>query len=221
MAFSAFLKEAADFFVGGLVEVVVVLAYCAQMERREDGDEGVGFAGEVAGYRSVDYGDGEDDGGGALPAEGGEGGADAGAGGDAVVDEENGFAADVGGRALAAVGGFAADELGALAGEDGVERCGRHAEGANAVVVDELDAAGGDGADGQLWNVLCADFAHDKYVEWDAESAGNLITDNYAAAGNGENEDVVTMRVGKELGGETLPGFGSVAEAHAIAPQVL
>ena len=145
-------------------------------------------------------GDGDHDAGGMAMTEGGDGGAHGGAGGQAVVDEDHGLAGDFDGRAVASVGLFTALELEALAGGDFFNLVMGDAEVEGYVRGDDLDAASGDGADGQLWDAGGAELANDPDIEGGVKGLGDLKGYWNAAAGEGEDCQVWGVGVRRELG---------------------
>ena len=80
------------------------------------------------------------------------------------------------------------------------------------VVVEYLDVAGGDGAEGEFFVAGDAELADGEDVECGVEVFCDFGGDGNAAAREGEDEEVFVVGVVGELGGELAAGVGSVEE---------
>ncbi len=87
------------------------------------------------------------------------------AGGETVIDEDDAAMGEIGRWAIAAVERFAAAEFGGLAIDDVGDDLVWNALGGDERVVEQLDSAAGDGADGELGIGRMADFSDEKNVE--------------------------------------------------------
>src|SRR5262249_15248101 len=105
------VEEGFHFVIRGLGEVVVPVADGQKRLGRVWADDFIGeFAQIHAGFRGAD-GDGDDNASGRLPAQGLDGGTHGGAGGEAVVDKDDGAVAHPGIGTIATEGALAAGEF--------------------------------------------------------------------------------------------------------------
>jgi hypothetical protein len=200
----------------------LVVAYGGEVIIPEtDGVEGFGLDGadefvDGGGERGAGFGRADGNGDGdvgrvdALQREHGD--AEAVAGGEAVIDEDEAAMGEIGWRSVAAVEGFAAAEFGGFARDDVVDDVFGDAVGGDEGIVEELHAAAGDGADGEFGIGRVADFADEEDVEGQIERAGDFGADGDTAARKREHEGVI-VRVRGEMAGESLARFGAVAVA--------
>lgn len=86
------------------------------------------------------------------------------------------------------------------------------AEGAHEVVIEDSDAARGDGTESQLLVTRHAELSHREHVERGVQRAGDFERDGNPASGQGEHDHVISPRVRTELRGEKLSGMAAVAE---------
>lgn len=201
-----------NFGVGHRGEMVIPEADGVEGAGLHGADQFIDSAGEQgAGFGCAD-GNGDGDVGGMKFLQGEDGDAQAVAGGDAVVDEDDVAVCEIERWAVAAVERFAALELGGFAFDRLVDDLMSDAFGGDEGVVEELDAAGGECADGELGVGGMADFAHEKNVERNVERAGDLGADGHAAARQREHEGVLAGLRG-EVPCERLAGFAAVAVA--------
>ena len=196
-------KQAADFVVGGLAEVEVVLADGVEGIGDERADNVVCLAEEpfAGGWRTNRRGEDEGFGVGANSA---GGGAHGGAGGESVVDEDDGAAVDRERRPAFAETGFKIFEVAAGVVFDGEEGCGGEMKAAEDVGVEGDGAAAGDSAEGKFGLTGSAELAYGKDVEGQVEGAGDFAGDGNAAAGQRENDGVLNV-------GERSEGLGEGA----------
>ncbi len=109
-------------------------------------------------------------------------GAHGGAGGEAVVHQDDGALRHRRQSPVAAVEPLASLQLGLLAGGDGVDLGLANAQGAHDVRVEDADATGGDGAQGQFLLAGDAQLADDVHVQGGVEGASDLVGNRHAAA---------------------------------------
>jgi hypothetical protein len=207
-------EERADFLIRGLGEVFEPLADGVEAGRGVEADDLVGLLGKAMANAGVCDRNGDNDSGWFEGAQRRDGSAHGSAGGEAIVDEKDGFAADVDRRAVAAVSGEAAVELDAFAGHDLVEIFLRDAKVADEGGVEDFNTAGSDGADGKLRLLGRAELANHPDVERSVEGAGDLIGHGNTAARQGEDEEIGMAGEGGEALGEKLSGVGAVVEVH-------
>ena len=168
------------------------------------GERGAGFGG-ADGNRDREVGRAD-----ALQREHGD--AEAVAGGEAVVDEDDRAVGEIGRRSGAAVESFAAAEFGGFAGDDAGDDGFGDAFGGDEGIVEQLNAAARDGANGEFGIRGMADFANEKNVERKIEGAGDFGGDRNASARKSEHECVL-VNVRSEMAGKRLAGFAAVAVA--------
>lgn len=207
-------EERADFLIRGLGEVFEPLADGVEAGRGVEADDLVGLLGKAMANAGVCDRNGDNDSGWFEGAQRRDGGAHGSAGGEAIVDEEDSFAADVDWRAIAAVGDEAAVKFDAFAGDDLIEIFLRDAKVADKAGVEDFNAAGSDGADGELGLPGRTQLADDPYIERSVEGAGDLMGHGNAAARQGEDEEIGMAGEGGEALGEKLSGVGAVVEVH-------
>src|SRR5262249_48875311 len=139
----------ANLGVGGLREVLVPLADGIEIDGRVQADNLVSFTGNLLTHRRRSHGNCNDDSGLPEKAEGSDGGAHGGAGGEAVIHQDYSFAVDTDWRARAAISTFPAVEFEALAGRDGLNLLGLDPHAAGKVRGDDFDSAWADSAEGK------------------------------------------------------------------------
>lgn len=203
-----------DLVVGGVGEGAVP---------ESDGVEGVGgakgeaFEGWIAGGEFLAGawwcdGHGDDDAAGAEGLGGFDGGTHGGAGGEAVVDEDDGAVVEIEGWPAGAVGGFATLEFGGLGAGDAVDGFLGEGEFGDDLGVEYTDAAS-DGAECEFGLVGEAEFADDDDVEGEGEDAGDFGGDDDAATGEAEDDGVGRGSGAPEGFGEEAAGFAPVSES--------
>lgn len=196
-------EQAADFVVGGLAEVKVVLADGVEGIGNEGADDVVCLAEELyAGGRCTNR-RGEDEGMGAR-ANGAGGGAHAGAGGEAVVDEDDGAALDGKRRAAFAEARFEIFEFAAGVVLNRLQCGGGEAQVAEDVGVKGDGAAAGDGAEREFGLAGSAQLAHSEDVERQVEGVRDLAGDGNTSTGEGEDDGLMQA-------GERSEGLGKGA----------
>src|SRR5438552_10902580 len=120
----------------------------------------------------------------------GDRGAHGGAGGEAVVDEDDDFVMELGRRAVVTVEALAALELLALTGGDLVDERAWDAEAVDDVAIQNLDPAGGDRAHGELLMAGHAQLADDEHVERSVEGLGDFQGNGYSPARQSEHLNI-------------------------------
>ncbi len=135
-----------------------------------------------------------------------------GAGCQAVVDENDKSAREVGCRTRAPIQGLAPRQLGLLARHDGVEFGARHTDLVEHRLVNVQEPAARQRTQRQFLVPRGADLAHHEHVEWHAQGQRHLITHGDAAAREGEHEHVSSPLQGAESVGELPAGVPSVAK---------
>lgn len=205
-------EELGDFSIGGLGEVCIALADAAKIGRGFKGEKAIDQGTQGGAGLTGGEGDGDDDLARVLSAEGLDCGAKGGAGGDAVIDEDDGLAGDRGRGGMAAVGELPPKKLLPLDGGLGFESRTGDAEGAHDVMVNDLHTAAGDGAHGELRVAGDAELADDEDIERGVEFAGDLRGHGDAAAREGKHENVRAVCMLHERGGEKAAGVRAVAE---------
>ena len=136
-----------------------------------------------------------------------------GAGGDAVVDDDDRTPGDVDARTVAAEPRGPALELGALGRLHGRHLGGAGADGGDDVVVEDPHIALADRPHAELLVARRSQFAHDDHVERGVECGGDLGGDRDAAPWQPEDDDVPVTEV-VERGGEPAPGIDTIGEPH-------
>jgi len=204
---SRFGEERADFFIGGLIEIAVELAYSMEMRGRVEADDPVGFAGKLFAGAGGANGNGDDDGAGyrtrTRRAQSASRGLHRGAGGKAVVDKDDGAVCETDGLPAGAVGGFAALDLCAFSGGCGVDCVLRDPQSADDVGLQDDDAAARNGAHGELLLTGCAEFADDEDVKGKMELMGDFVRNRNAAAWESEDDSIPEV-IGAKLIAEGL-----------------
>ena len=96
----------------------------------------------------------------------------------------------------------------------------RDAEAAQGRLIDDADAARGDGPHRELRMGREAELSHDEDVERHVERPRDLVGHGYAAARKGEDDHVGTVGILPELGRQLTAGVGSVsvASCHRYSP---
>jgi len=214
-------EELGDFGIGGLGEVCVALADAAKIGRGVKGEKALDKG--TQGGTGLTRGDGcgDDDLARVLRAEGLDCGAKGGAGGDAVIDEDDSFSSDRGRGGMAAIGELPTMKLLALNGGFSFKGSTRDAESTHHIMVYDLDAARGDGAHGEFCVAGDAELADDEDIERGVEFAGNLRGHGDAAAREGKHENVRAAGMLHERGGKKAAGVRAVAEGGRIHAAIL
>jgi hypothetical protein len=151
---------------------------------------------------------------GIVLAERGHGGPHARAGGEAVVDEDDGLAAHVERRAVVAIGGLATGELAPLVLRHRLDRVGRDAERAHELLVEDENAARAERAHGELLVAGHPQLADREDVERQTQATRDLIRDGHASAGQPEHHSVAPVRVRRQPPREEPPRLHSIAKQH-------
>jgi hypothetical protein len=207
------VEQFTHFFVGGLRKVLVPSA---------DGMEGFGsasahdlfdFGAELIAGVARANGHRHGYGGGMAQAQRADGGAHARAGGEAVVDENNGVVFEVGGRAVTAIGFFTSAQFFLLFADGGLDPTFGHAEVLDDFLIKDAHAAGSDGTHGQFFIAWRAQFADDKDIERSAESASDFKGDGHTAAREGEHNDIGLAGVMHQLPGQESASVESILKA--------
>jgi hypothetical protein len=149
-------------------------------------------------------------------ADGNDRGAHGGAGGKAVVHQNENALPQIGGMADAE-GAFALLQFELLAGDGGVNDVLGDAKGMDDVVVKEADAAGGDGAHGEFLVAGHAQFADDEDIERRMEAARDFEGDRDAAAGKAEHDEVGSVGEAGEFIRQHLARLRAILETKAHA----
>src|SRR6267143_1322428 len=116
-------------------------------------------------------------------------------------------------RAIAAIQAFAARELLALSRGDCFDHVTRNAEGSHQRVVEDPDTARGNGAHRHLLVTGNTKLAHDKHVERRAQGAPHHISNGYATARQGQDDDIRPVGVLGEVGCQTATRLDAVAKS--------
>ncbi len=200
-----------------LRELPVELADGVEPLGGPDGDGLVGLAAEPdrpAGRRDRHR---EDDPGRAPGADHPAGRQGRGAGGEPVVDDENGPSFEGHGRPAAPVAAGALLQLGPFALLHGGQRTVVHPGLVEHPVVEHPHAVLTDRAHRDLGPVGHAQFPDEADVEGGVEGGGHLDGHRHAAAREAEDHDVLVLEV-VEPGGELPPGVAAIAEEHGPTP---
>jgi len=202
-------QQHADLFVRTLLEICVEAAHGIEALGDKRTDNLISFGFEFDEGALYADGSGEDE-----PSDAGTdgagGGTHAGAGGEAVIDEDYGAVIDGDGWKSGAKGLLHFLKPALFAGKDGLERLRRDAKGADdSRVVDGL-AAAGDGADGEFVLAGSTELAYGDDVHGQVQCVGYFVGDRNAAAGQAENDGVLQIREGGNCVGENAAGFFAI-----------
>ena len=207
--------------VGELVEVIVPRADRDQVGGGDDGDKFVHVWPQFGGHGLLHDRHGQDERGRLLRAHHRDRGAYGGAGGDAVVHQNDGAVADGGCGASVAVYAFAAIEFGLLHCGRFVDHGLRDPQAHHDIVVEHAHAAGTDGAHGELFVPGHAQFARVEQIERRVERTRHFVRHGKATARQPQHEEFTATHV-LEFFCQRLAGTRAVGElsGHAIAPRV-
>lgn len=210
------LQGFADLVVGGLGEVLIELPDGSEHVRRVGADEFVDFGAEqIEGFKWRDR-DGDDDARRLLLTNGADGCQHGVTGGKAVVDEDDGLSGDDKWRPVASVGALAAEKLLVLASDGVVDGFLGDVQRGDGILVQDDEAADGDGSHGELGLAGCAELADGEDVERERQGAGQRGGDGYASTGEGEKQCLRLAAVAGELVGENFPGVLAVAKHEML-----
>ena len=143
-----------------------------------------------------------------------------GAGGKAVVHEDDRAATHVGGRAMTAIDTLATRELLLLPAGQRVDHAVGDAQGLHDFLIEDAHAARGDGAERVLLVPGDAQLAYDEDVQRRPQRARHFRGDGHAATRQREHQHVRALGVRAELSGEETTGFTAIAKAlsHHLSP---
>ena len=147
-----------------------------------------------------------------------DGGAHRGAGGQAVVDEEDSTAFDGSGWAAAAEQAGSTGELNLLLVRDLPDVVFAEPLLFDNFLVYDLDTAFGDGAEGQFGLARDAELAYEPDVEGGPEGAGDLAGDGYASAQQAEDQWVDSLQLPEHCT-EQCAGMAAVSETLGSCAQ--
>jgi hypothetical protein len=190
--FGKSFQQEANLVIAGLIEVPVPLPDGGEVIRCHEADHCIGMPLEfVAGVFCCDRHRDDDLLRSSLP-ERGDGSAHGVAGCNTIVDQQNALAVYVDGRAVAAIGMLAPFQFARLAVNSLCELLWRYMERAHDLLVDNTDAARGDGAHRQLWLLWRTELANHEDIERRAEGPGDLVRNWDAPARECEDDGLST-----------------------------
>jgi hypothetical protein len=204
-------QETGDGVIVDLVEVVVVRADRAEVERGVVGDDLVGDVRVLLDPVRRCRRHGEHHPLGALQARHVARGFRSRAGGDAVVDDHRGAAAQRRTLTRRAKPADAFFDLVSFALFGALDFVVLQTDAANDVVVQHAHAALAHRAEGELGVPRHAELAHDQHVEWSMQRLCYFVGHGHTAARQAEYERVVAGQVFKSFG-ELSSGVGAVME---------
>jgi hypothetical protein len=137
-----------------------------------------------------------------------------GAGGNAVVHQDDRSSGNVQRGQAAAKSLFATLEFAGLVLCHLLHFLGRDANGFHNVFIQDLHASAGDGAEGEFLLSGNAELSQNKDIERDTEPCGNFGGDRHASAGNTKDDYIRAVCVVEELFRQLLAGFEPVFEVH-------
>ena len=178
---------------------------------RFEADDLVGDLAEFVASGLGGDGNGNNDASGVLWAESADGGLHGGAGGKAVVNQDNGAIANIKRRALATVFKLAALNFGGFALGDGFDDGRSDVEAQDDVVVENAYTPAGDGSHGELLTAGDAELADDEDVEGEAKPSSDFGGDRDTSAREGEDEISATRF---QLLREEEAGVRTIAKNH-------
>jgi hypothetical protein len=111
-----------------------------------------------------------------------------------IVDDDGRFALERDQRTTEMVGLVAPFELAALTFRDPFDELRRNSKIGDGVVVDDLHAARGDGADREFRMSWGAELSDQEHVQRRVERSGDLEGDGNATSRKSEYDDVVSLR---------------------------
>ena len=207
-------EDGRDLLVGDLGEVVVPDADCPQVHGQLDAHEIIDFFRKLVSDVWCSHRYRQDDASRTLRLCDLNRGARGAAGGDAVVYDDDGPAAQTLGMRIAPEASDALFDLLALLLDDFRDLLRAEADAPAKLAVHERDAAFRDRAEPQLglpWN---AQFAHDEHVERRVERTGDLIADGDAPARKGQNDGRFASIFLQQCG-QLATGLTAIFEGHA------
>jgi hypothetical protein len=142
----------------------------------------------------------------------------AGAGRQAVVDEDHGLASDILHRAVFPVYTLAPRELTSLLVGHLLDRLRCDAEAPDHVVVDNSHITAGDRSHGELVPAWHAQLADDEDVERCLQSGRHLVPDGHTSSGQGEDYDIVTTAIVPEQTCKCTARIPAVAKGTVSHP---
>lgn len=131
-----------------------------------------------------------------------------------IVDDDGRFALERDFRTTDVVGLVAPFELAAFTLRDLFDELRRNSKIVDGVVVEHLHAARGDGADREFRISGGAELSDQEHVERRLERSGDFEGNRNATSRKREYNDVLSLRVLRQVSCEVLPSFPPIPEAH-------
>jgi hypothetical protein len=105
-------------------------------------------------------------------------------------------------------------ELALFLSSDGIDHVLWNRQSLQHVLIEHPDTAAGDGPHRELFVPGKAKLADEEYIERSIQGLGDFEADGNAAARQSQNEDIGTIGIGSQLGGQMATGFNSIAKDH-------
>jgi len=138
------------------------------------------------------------------------------AGGDAIVHEDHGAAANVERRAISSVEALAALQLTTLDGRDRLHDRLRQTQGSHEVVIDDAHAARGKGTHGELLVPRKSQLAHHEDIERRVELSSHLESHWHPSARQGQHHPAWAVLMSPELACECSSRLAPVSKQRHV-----